>query len=133
MELANELIQKARTAKTAEELLEMAKAEGVELSQEEAARYFSEFHKTGELSDDELDNVAGGCDDYQSGDSAKFSVGQRVYYIDAVYVMNSGYEYNYCYGTVIEIHPKKDGVFNIEVQMDTGGTRIFAENKLKQG
>ena len=45
MNISKELIEKAKTAKSAEELLEMAKAENIELS------------------DEELDNVAGGCGD----------------------------------------------------------------------
>ena len=39
----------------------MAKSENIEMTAEEAAKYFAELHKTGELSDEELDNVAGGC------------------------------------------------------------------------
>ncbi|MGN1103610.1 MAG: Nif11-like leader peptide family RiPP precursor [Candidatus Coproplasma sp.] len=69
MELTNELLEKAKTAKSAEELLEMAKAEGVELSEEEAAKAYADLHKSGELSDDELDNVAGGCDDSPSSET----------------------------------------------------------------
>ena len=55
-----ELLEKAKKAKSAEELLALAKENGVELSKEEAQAYFEQFNKTGELSDDELDNVAGG-------------------------------------------------------------------------
>ena len=61
MNVSKELLKKAKTAKTAEELLEMAKAENIEISAEEAAKAFAELNKTGELSDEELDNVAGGC------------------------------------------------------------------------
>ena len=61
MNLTKELIEKAKTANTAEELLAMAKAENIELSAEEAEKAFSELHKSGELSDEELNNVAGGC------------------------------------------------------------------------
>ena len=61
MQFSKELIEKAKTAKTAEELLALAKAEKVELTEEEAAKAFAELNKTGELSDEELDNVAGGC------------------------------------------------------------------------
>ena len=61
MKLSKELLEKAQTAKSPEELLEMAKTENIDLSAEEAAKYFAELHKTGELSDEELDNVAGGC------------------------------------------------------------------------
>ena len=60
MKFSNEMIEKAKTAKTAEELLAMAKAENIEISAEEAAKAFAELNKTGELSDEELDNVAGG-------------------------------------------------------------------------
>ena len=61
MKYSKELIEKAKTAKTAEELLAMAKAESVELTEEQAAKAFAELHKTGELSDEELNSVAGGC------------------------------------------------------------------------
>ena len=76
MQLTKELIEKAKQAKTVEELQEFAKAENIELSAEEAIKAFAELHKTGELSDDELGNVAGGCG---SGDVPKFEVGQTVY------------------------------------------------------
>lgn len=56
-----ELFEKAKTAKTAEELLQMAKAENIEMTAEEAEKAFAGLHKTGELSDEELDNVSGGC------------------------------------------------------------------------
>ena len=61
MKLTKELIEKAKTANAAEELHAMAKAENIELSAEEAESAFTKLHKTGELSDEELDNVAGGC------------------------------------------------------------------------
>ena len=61
MKFSNEMIEKAKTAKSAEELLAMAKAENIELSAEEAEKVFAELNKTGELSDEELNNVAGGC------------------------------------------------------------------------
>ena len=61
MNVSKELLEKAKTAKSAEELLAMAKAENIELTEEEAAKAFAELNKSGELSDEELDNVAGGC------------------------------------------------------------------------
>lgn len=60
MKLTKEMIEKAKTVKSAAELLELAKAEGVEMTAEEAEEYFAGLHKQGELSDEELDNVAGG-------------------------------------------------------------------------
>lgn len=56
-----ELISKAKETKSAEELLALAKENGVEMTEESAKSYFDQLHpKTGELSDEELDNVAGG-------------------------------------------------------------------------
>lgn len=56
-----EMIEKAREAKSAEELLKMARENGIELSPMEAKTYFSQLNpKSGELDDDDLDNVAGG-------------------------------------------------------------------------
>ena len=65
MELTKEMIEKAKAAKSAEELLELAKAENIELTAEQAAKAFAKLNKSGELSDEELDNVAAGgsaCD-----------------------------------------------------------------------
>ena len=80
MNISKELLKKAKTAKTAEELLEMAKAENIELNAEEAAQALAKMNKNGELSDEELDNVAGGCGrDYEpSGDTPKYHVGDRL-------------------------------------------------------
>ena len=60
-EITNEMIQKALQCKTADELVELAKANGVDLTKEEAEAYMTE------LDDQELDNgqlrlVAGGGD-----------------------------------------------------------------------
>ena len=61
MELDKELLAKAKEAKNPEELITLAKEKGTELTAESAKMYFDLLHpKTGELSDDELDNVAGG-------------------------------------------------------------------------
>ena len=57
-----EMIEKAKKAKSAKELLEVAKAGGVEMTADEAATYFAQLNpKSGELDDDALDGVAGGC------------------------------------------------------------------------
>ncbi len=60
MGLNSELLEKAKQAGTAEEILSLAKENGVELTEEEAKEYFEQLHRSGELSDEELDNVAGG-------------------------------------------------------------------------
>ena len=58
--LTPELIAKAKTAKSAEELFELVKANGGELTEEEAKTYFAQINASGAISDDELDTVAGG-------------------------------------------------------------------------
>lgn len=92
MQFSKELIEKAKTAKTAEELLAMAKAENIEMTAEEAAKVFAQLHKTGELSDEELDNVSGGCDEIKydelqmaicpSNIEFAFEIGTRVVVLD---------------------------------------------------
>ena len=89
MKISKELLEKAKTAKTAEELLAMAKAEKIELTEEEATKAFAELNKNGELSDEELDNVAGGCE----GRTPKFSVNDRV--------SHKGSDGKEVYGTVV--------------------------------
>ena len=65
MEMKNlmaELKEKAKAAKTPEEIQAIAKENGMEdFSLESAKAYYEQFHKEGELSDEELDNVAGGA------------------------------------------------------------------------
>ena len=62
MEINNEIRAKAKAAKTPEELIEIAKENDVEMTEESAKAYFDLLHpKTGEMSDDELDVVAGGA------------------------------------------------------------------------
>ena len=111
MRFTNEIIEKVKTAKSAEELLEMAKSENVELTEEEAAKVFEELNKSGELSDEELDNAAGGgCgDSNKSGDTPKYSVGQRgctcvgpnkVYYV------------------IEEVLPKVDGTYQYRIRYE---------------
>jgi hypothetical protein len=57
-----ELIAKAKTAKTSEELLKLAKTNNVELTEEEAKTCFAQLGlgASGAVTDDELENVAGG-------------------------------------------------------------------------
>ena len=58
-ELTKELIEKAMNCKTAEELMELAKAEGIELTKEEAETYLAELEDF-ELDEEMLKQVAGG-------------------------------------------------------------------------
>ncbi len=61
-----ELIEKAKQAKSAEEILALAKENGIEMTEGAAKAYFDKMSGSGELSDEELDNVSGGgCDDFK--------------------------------------------------------------------
>ena len=66
--LTPEMIEKAKAAKSAEELLALAKENNVDMPAEEAAAYFAQLNpKGGELDDDDLDAVAGGGCESSSG------------------------------------------------------------------
>jgi predicted ribosomally synthesized peptide with nif11-like leader len=74
--LTAELIAKAKAAKSAEELLELAKENGIELTEEEAKTCFEQLHTNAAISDDELEAVAGGgsiCDFFEDLFSTKNS------------------------------------------------------------
>ena len=61
MKLTQEMMEKAKTAKSAEELLLLAKECGIEMAADEAVTYFAQLHpSSAELSDNELDAVSGG-------------------------------------------------------------------------
>ena len=67
--LTPEMIEKAKAAKNAEELLALAKENGVEMTADEAKTYFVQMGpKSGELDDDDLDNVAGGASGCRTSD-----------------------------------------------------------------
>ena len=75
-----ELIKKAKAAKSAEELLALAKANNVELTEEEAKTYYEQLNANGTVSDDELDAVVGGgsCPDNGEEEENTLSGGDRV-------------------------------------------------------
>ena len=84
MKLTAEQLMKARSAKSAEELMELAKADGIEVTEEQATEQFTMLHSEGELADDELENVSGaGCGDddsneppFKSGDRVRVTTGK---------------------------------------------------------
>ena len=61
-ELTKEMIEKAMQCETADELIALAKSEGMELTKEEAEAYLAELDDF-ELDDAMLRNVAGGATD----------------------------------------------------------------------
>ena len=55
-----EIIEKAKGAKTAHELLDLAKAEGIDMTEDEAGKYFEQINLP-DLDDELLDMVSGGA------------------------------------------------------------------------
>ena len=75
-----ELIREAKTAKSAEELLALAKTNNVDLSETEAKTYFEQLSASGTVSDEELDAVVGGgsCPNNGEEEENTLSGGDRV-------------------------------------------------------
>ena len=118
MNISKELLEKAKMAKTAKELLAMAKAENIELTEEQAAKAFAELNKTGELSDEELDNVAGGgC-----GNPPKFHRNDRV--------SHKGSDGKAVYGTVVLIIPVESDYWYLVVDDGDIMGRPYYESEL---
>ena len=63
-EITKEMLGKALQCETVEDLLALAKAEGIELTKEEAEAYMAELEDY-ELDEDTLKNVAGGLQGMQ--------------------------------------------------------------------
>ncbi|MDR0987706.1 MAG: hypothetical protein LBL98_08460 [Ruminococcus sp.] len=64
MKLTGELLTKARTAKSPEELVTIADKMGVTVSESDAALYYNRLHTEPELTDEELEAIevsGGGC------------------------------------------------------------------------
>ncbi len=60
MKFTREQIEKAAACKSVDELLALAKAEGVQMTQEEAEKYFAQLNGN-KLNPDDIGEVAGGC------------------------------------------------------------------------
>ena len=118
MNISKELLEKAKTAKSAEELLAMAKAENIELTEEQAAKAFAELNKIGELSDEELDNVAGGG----GGRPPKFSRNDRVSHKES--------DGKAVYGTVVLIIPVESDYWYLVVDDGDIMGRPYYESEL---
>ena len=108
MEFSKEQMNKAKLAKSADELLELANKDGIVMTKDQAEKYFKQLNTT-ELSDDDLDSVAGGKEtyygDYYQGQKVKLIVevmGGRVAVIGTI---NSGWEDNgkWCYSITYEL------------------------------
>ena len=124
MKISKELLKKAKTAKSAEELLAMAKAESVELTEEQAEKAFAELHKTGEIADEELDNVAGGCGEEEIPEP-KYKIGDRV-------ISSRGFPCHTCgiYRDfqITEVHRSPDGKHTYSIACPECGEKWWDSN-----
>ena len=106
MKFTPEHLAKAKAAKSAEELLALAKENDVELTENEAQKYFAELHKEGALADSELASVSGGCGgkneemaQTKPPHDSKYKVGDTVWYdrdwytVSAVWWNGSAWKY----------------------------------------
>ncbi len=60
--MTEKMLAQARKAQSAEELLQLAKDNGMdEFAMEDAEDVYAQMHASGEMSDEEMENVAGGC------------------------------------------------------------------------
>lgn len=73
-EINKELLEKAKQTNSPEELIEIAKENGITLSAETAVKCFDLLNRSGELSDDDLKNVSSGCHGYDSPHDRNFPV-----------------------------------------------------------
>lgn len=60
MQITREQMSHMRTAKSPEELGDMLRGYGLDMPQEKVRMAFEAYHSKGEMSDEELMNVAGG-------------------------------------------------------------------------
>ena len=73
MKLSYEIVEKIKSVDSVDEILAIAKECNVEITPEEANKYFHQLH-SGELDDDLLVNVSGGCDDDDYEDKNKWLI-----------------------------------------------------------
>ena len=117
--LTPELIAKAKAAKSAEELLALAKENNVEMTEEQAKIYFEQLNANGTVSDDELELVAGGCDLF-SDKARKIISGAKIRFISGFkcpecqyphfkYINGSQAECLHCH-TLVSAHTGSDYV-----------------------
>ena len=74
--LTKEMIEKAMQCKTADKLLELAEAEGYEMTREEAEAYMAEINDF-QLDDEVMNAVAGGVNNCYMVDGCAFKCGTR--------------------------------------------------------
>ena len=102
----------------------MAKVEHIELTEEQAAKAFAELHKTGEIADEELDNVAGGCGGEEIPEP-KYKIGDMV-------ISSRGFPCHTCgiYRDfqITEVHRSPDGKHTYSIACPECGEKWWNSN-----
>ena len=102
----------------------MAKVEHIELTEEQAAKAFAELHKTGEIADEELDNVAGGC--------GKEKIPEPKYKIGDMVISSRGFPCHTCgiYRDfqITEVHRSPDGKHTYSIACPECGEKWWDSN-----
>ena len=106
MEFSKEMIAKAKTAASADELIKLAAEAGIELTAEDAEKYFSFLTEGGELPDEALDSVAGGKD--IGGAEAQFDIKDHVAFWYPPANVWTG-------GTITKMYPKDEWLYDIKI------------------
>lgn len=121
-----ELLAKVRAATSAKEIAALAAESGMVLTEDEAQDYYDRVHTTGELSDDELNHVAGGgCG---SGSQDGFYGGDRVILLNEKCPSCGATEVRYCSFTIGDKKTGDPGYpFYLSMQCDCGMT-FFVKN-----
>ena len=68
MAISEKILIAIKEADTLEELKKIVNENKVEISDEKLEQVFNQYHTSGELSDQELENVTGGCNTYVTPD-----------------------------------------------------------------
>ncbi len=114
--MREELIYRAKQAKSAEELISLAEKENITLSKDDADALFSRLNSSGSLKDDELESVSGG------GCGSSSSDGSSTREEDSGYGLKTGDRAHILWG---ELCPC--GGDNVEILYCCGGYGTAAE------
>ena len=115
--MREELMIKAKETASVDELMELAKASNIEITEETAKDIFAKFHSEGELSDDELDNVAGGaCEADYTGPAFVPGDVVEVGYSNCCKNPNCGYRYLEIIGSSLNQKYEEEGEYIYEAK-----------------
>ncbi len=121
-----ELLKKAKAAKSPEELLKMAHENGMaDFDEESAKAYYDLINRSGELSDSELENAAGGCK----------NKGRTVVTLGHVCSWGSSWRCNRCHKTSKFCSCRHDSYLDgLGVSLDMGSKDVCAtcDNLIKE-